>query len=82
MCWCQFANAIRPFYACVGAEVLVLTFREVKVSQEVRLLSTGCARGLQLDNSDSQRINPHGFEWDFLHSVCRHKPAYKCLHLA
>ena len=43
---------------------LVLAFREVEVSQEVRSLSAGRARGLQLENGCSERANPRGFEWD------------------
>lgn len=45
----------------------VLTFREAEVSQEVRSLSTGRARGLQLENGCSEGANPPGFEWDFGH---------------
>ncbi|TNN84753.1 hypothetical protein EYF80_004798 [Liparis tanakae] len=41
---------------------------EAEVSQEVRLLSTGRARGLQLENGCSEGANPLGFEWDFGHT--------------
>lgn len=49
---------------------LVLAFREVEVSQEVRSLSAGRARGLQLENGCSERDNPRGFEWDLARSGC------------
>lgn len=56
---------------------LVLAFREVEVSQEVRSLSAGRARGLQLENGCSERDNPRGFEWDLARSGCNtHTRAY------
>lgn len=67
----------RPVYCPYGAAAaLVLTFREAKVSREVRLLSTGRARGLQLENGCSERPNPQGFKWDFIHTGCTHIPTH------
>lgn len=57
-----------------GPGVLVLTFRKVEVSREVRLVSPGRAKVLQLENGCSERPNPLGFNWDFAHTGCTHMP--------
>lgn len=66
------------------AGMLVLTFREVKVSQEVRLLSTGCASGLQLESGCSERTNPLGFVgfWVFRVHTDTHTSAYIYIHMS
>lgn len=51
------------------------------MSQEVRLLSTGCARGLQLENGCSEWTNPQGFEWDFVGCTHTHTHTHECRHL-
>lgn len=76
---CQLAN-MQTIHCPHGAEVLVLTFRESEVSREVRLLSTGRARGLQLENGCSERPNPQGFKWDFVHTGCTHIPTHIWVH--
>lgn len=66
------------------AGMLVLTFREVKVSQEVRLLSTGCSSGLQLESGCSERTNPLGFVGFGVFRVHTdtHTSAYIYIHLS